>query len=105
MIHNKLDFDIYYRQEKDKEKTNHFLKKGNLESINRVKEKKIFRLGLFDSTCGEFNYSSPFDIGILKTVDLLIKINEQEKDNYDKIREYINWTLSKNMQDIFYSKK
>ena len=90
LIHNKLDFDIYYRQEKDKEKTNHFLKKGNLESINRVKEKKIFRLGLFDSTCGEFNYSSPFDIGILKTVDLLIKINEQEKDNYDSHFVYTN---------------
>jgi hypothetical protein len=90
LIHNKLNFDIYYRQEKDKEKINHFLKKGSLESINRVKEKKIFRLGLFDSNCGEFNYSSPFDIGILKSVDLLIKINEQEKDNYDNHFVYTN---------------
>ena len=90
LIHNKLKFDIYYRQENDKEKTNHFLKKETLESINRVKEKKIFRLGLFDSSCGEFNYSSPFDIGILKGVDLLIKINEFEKDKYDKHFVYTN---------------
>ena len=90
IIHNKLNFDIYYKQEKDKENINHFLKKESLESINRVKEKKIFRLGLFDSTCGQFNYSSPFDIGILKTVDLLIKINEQEKNNYDKHFVYTN---------------
>ena len=90
LIHNKLDFDIYYRQEKDQEKTNHFLKKGALESINRVKEKKIFRLGLFDSNCGEFNYSSPFDIGILKAFDLLIKINEQEKNQYDEHFLYTN---------------
>ena len=90
LIHNKLKFDIYYRQENDKEKTNHFLKKETLESICRVKEKKIFRLGLFDSSCGEFNYSSPFDIGILKAVDLLIKINEFEKDKYDKHFVYTN---------------
>ena len=90
LIHNKLNFDIYYRQEKDKEKTNHFLKKQTLESINRVKEKKIFRLGLFDSNHGEFNYSSPFDIGILKAVDLLIKINELEKDKYDSHFVYTN---------------
>jgi hypothetical protein len=42
LIHNKLNFDIYYRQEKDKEKNNYFLKKGALESINRIKEKKNF---------------------------------------------------------------
>ena len=90
LIHNKLKFDIYYRQEGDKEKTNHFLRKETLESINRVKEKKIFRLGLFDSSCGEFHYSSPFDIGILKAVDLLIKINDFEKDKYDKHFVYTN---------------
>ena len=90
LIHNKLKFDIYYKQEKDKEKTHHFLKRETLESINRVKEKKIFRLGLFDSNHGEFNYSAPFDIGILKAVDLLIKINEQEKDNYDNHFVYTN---------------
>ena len=90
LIHNKLNFDIYYRQEKDKEKTNHFLKKQTLESIKRIKEKKIFRLGLFDSNHGEFNYSSPFDIGILKAVDLLIKINEQEKEQYDNHFIYTN---------------
>ena len=59
LIHNKLDFNIYYKQEKDREKTNHFLKKNTLESINHIKEKKIFRLGLFDVNCGEFNYSAP----------------------------------------------
>ena len=83
IIHNKLNFDIYYKQEKDKEKTNHFLKKSTFESINHIKEKKIFRLGLFDINCGEFNYSSPFDITVLKTVDLLIKINELDKDKFD----------------------
>ena len=91
LIHNKLDFDIYYRQDKDKEKTNHFLKKGTFESINHItKEKKIFRIGLFDINCGEFNYSSPFDIGILKTVDLLIRINETEKEKYDSHSIYTN---------------
>ena len=91
LIHNKLNFDIYYRQEKDTEKINHFLKKETFEPINRMKDKKkIFRLGLFDSNCGEFNYSSPFDIGILKTVDLLIKINETDKDKYDNNYVYTN---------------
>ena len=90
LIHNKLNFDIYYRQEKDKEKTNYFLKKGSLESINRIKGKKIFRLGLFDLNCGEFNYSSPFDIEILKSVDILIKINDQEKNKYDSHFVYTN---------------
>ena len=90
LIHNKLNFDIYYRQEKDKEKNNYFLKKGAFESINRIKEKKIFRLGLFDSNCGEFNYSSPFDIEILKSVDLLTKINDKEKNKYDNHFLYTN---------------
>ena len=74
IIHNKLEFDIYYRQEKDKQNINHFLKREEFESISHSKEKKIFRLGLFDVNCGEFNYSSPFDVEILKTLDLLIKI-------------------------------
>ena len=90
IIHNMLQFDIYYRQENDKEKTNHFLKKETFESVYRAKEKKIFRLGLFDANCGEFKYSSPFDIGILKAVDLLIKINELDKDKYDSHYVYTN---------------
>ena len=90
IIHNMMHFDIYYRQENDKEKTNHFLKKETFESVYRAKEKKIFRLGLFDVNCGEFKYSSPFDIGILKAVDLLIKINELDKDKYDSHYIYTN---------------
>jgi len=90
IIHNKLNFDVYYKQEKDKEKINHFLKKDTFESINRTKEKKIFRIGLFDINCGEFNYSSPFEIGIIKAVDLLIKINENDKNKYDKNSIYTN---------------
>ena len=90
IIHNMMKFDIYYRQENDKEKTNHFLKREAFESVYRAKEKKIFRLGLFDINCGEFKYSSPFDIGILKAVDLLIKINELDKDKYDSHYVYTN---------------
>lgn len=40
IIHNMMHFDIYYRQENDKEKTNHFLKKETFESVYRAKEKK-----------------------------------------------------------------
>ena len=91
IIHNKLNFNIYYRQDKDNEKINHFLKSQTFESINCIKEKKkIFRLGLFDTNCGEFNYSSPFDIEILKIVDLLIKINELDVDNFDPNYVYTN---------------
>ena len=90
IIHNKLNFDIYYKQEKDKENINHFLKKDTFESINRTKEKKIFRIGLFDINCGEFNYSAPFEIGIIKSIDLLIKINEVDKNKYDNNSIYTN---------------
>ena len=74
IIYNTLGYDIYYRQDKDKEKTNQFFKKWSFESILQVKEKKyLLRLGLFDINSGEFKYSALFDTGVLKAVDLLIK--------------------------------
>ena len=95
LLYNHLGFDIYYKQEDDKEIE---IKNQTGKELFYQGKKKIYRLGLINSDINIFSYSQPFSPDNVNDVDLLIKIGKKDLEKYKRFKNNI---FTNNNKDNF----